>query len=223
MAGEASDESARLTPVKGRIVFLIRLKPGMQEQFLQAYQSIRHVVAEGVEGHLVDQVCQLADDPDQWLITSEWESVEHFLEWERLEEHRELARPLRECMAEATSLKFVVREETSGARSDGGRPAREAVRATVQMKVNADRHREFEQAWHTVAERARSVPGIVRQTLLRDAEDPLTFLIESDWESREAFAQFEHSDEQDDMTAQLRELRESARQTVHEIVDLVER
>jgi len=98
--------------MKGRVVFLIKLKPGAEEDFLAAYAGIRHLVAEGVEGHLVDQVCQSPDDPDSWLITSEWETLEHFLSWERTEEHRETVKPMRECMAEARSLKFEVREET---------------------------------------------------------------------------------------------------------------
>ena len=76
--------------MKGRVVFLIRRRPDVtDEQFLEAYGKIRHTVAEGVPGHLVDQVCQMPDDPEQWLITSEWETLEHFLEWERTEEHRD--------------------------------------------------------------------------------------------------------------------------------------
>jgi heme-degrading monooxygenase HmoA len=97
---------------KGRVVFLIRIKPGMQDAFLQGYELIRHDVARGVKGHLVDQVCQSPDEPENWVITSEWESLEDFLAWERTEEHRELVKPMRECMAEARSLKFIVREET---------------------------------------------------------------------------------------------------------------
>jgi len=98
---------------KGRVVFLIRLKPGSQDAFLEGYEAIRHEVAEGVQGHLVDQVCQSPDDPDSWVITSEWESLEDFLAWERTEEHRETVKPMRECMAEARSLKFEVVQETS--------------------------------------------------------------------------------------------------------------
>ena len=98
--------------MKGRVVFLLRLKPDSHERFLEAYEGIRHVVAQGVEGHLVDQVCQSRDDPDSWLITSEWESLDDFLEWESTEEHRELVKPMRECFAEARSLKYEVREET---------------------------------------------------------------------------------------------------------------
>lgn len=98
--------------MKGRVVFLIRTKPGLQAAFLQAYEGIRHLVARGVPGHLVDQICQSPTDPDSWAITSEWESLGDFLAWEATQEHRDQVKPLRECMAEAKSLKFVVREET---------------------------------------------------------------------------------------------------------------
>jgi heme oxygenase (mycobilin-producing) len=104
---------------KGRVVFAIQLKPGMQKQFLEAYEGMRYEVARGVKGHLVDQVCRSPDDPDSWLITSEWESLDDFLAWEATDEHRALARPLRECMAEARSLKYVVQRETAGGEAVG--------------------------------------------------------------------------------------------------------
>ncbi len=97
---------------KGRVVFILDLKQGMDDRFLEAYEGIRYEVAQGVKGHIVDQVCRSTEDPDKWLITSEWESIDDFLTWESTEEHRELARPLRECIDKATSLKFVVVEET---------------------------------------------------------------------------------------------------------------
>lgn len=112
LSGQTVRDTMGTDRTKGRVIFLIRLKPGAQAQFLEAYESIRHEVARGVKGHIVDQVCQSPDDPDSWMITSEWESLDDFLAWERTEEHRELARPLRECFAEARSLKYVVREET---------------------------------------------------------------------------------------------------------------
>ena len=51
-------------------------------------------------------------DDDRWLITSEWQRLEHFLDWERSDGHRELAKPLRDCIASARSLQFDVVEET---------------------------------------------------------------------------------------------------------------
>ena len=99
--------------MKGRVVFHIRLKPGREADFLKAYEAIRHIVAQGVKGHLVDQICQSIDDPLDWLITSEWESIDSFLEWRRLPEHRDLVKPMRDCWDDAKSHKFEVRYETS--------------------------------------------------------------------------------------------------------------
>jgi heme-degrading monooxygenase HmoA len=98
---------------KGRVVFLITIKPGTEKEFLEAYEGIRHEVAQGVPGHIVDQVCQSPENPDNWLITSEWESLDQFYEWESTQEHRDLVKPMRDCMQEARSLKYVVREETA--------------------------------------------------------------------------------------------------------------
>lgn len=104
-----------MRPRKGRVVFLVRLKPGATDAFLAAYERIRADVA-GVRGHIVDQVCKLRADDDEWLITSEWRSLDCFLDWERSESHRELARPMRDCIASARSLQFDVVEETRLAR-----------------------------------------------------------------------------------------------------------
>jgi heme-degrading monooxygenase HmoA len=97
------------------------------------------------------------------------------------------------------------------------------IRATLYMKVKAGREDEFEQAWRVVGARTRLVPGNIRQALLRDPEDSTSFVITSDWESREAFGHFEHSTEQDMLTAPLRELRESAKMTIHELVVHIEK
>jgi heme oxygenase (mycobilin-producing) len=99
---------------RARIFFLLRVPKDRIRDFLDAYERIRHVVANGVEGHLVDQVCQAADDPERWLITSEWRSLSHFEAWERTDEHRALVAPMRACIAEARSLRFLVRAETRG-------------------------------------------------------------------------------------------------------------
>ena len=98
--------------MKGRVVFHLRLKPGREADFLQAYEAIRHEVAQGVPGHIVDQVCQSTGDPLDWLITSEWESLDAFVEWEQTQEHRDLVKPMRECWDDAKSYKFEIKVET---------------------------------------------------------------------------------------------------------------
>lgn len=98
-----------------RVVFLIRVPQPRTEEFLRAYDAVRYLVAEGVDGHLVDQVCRSAADPEQWLITSEWRSLAHFEAWERSPAHRDLVAPMRACITEARSLRFEVLTETVSA------------------------------------------------------------------------------------------------------------
>jgi heme-degrading monooxygenase HmoA len=105
---ETETESTR-----ARVIFLITVPAGRTEDFLAAYQQIRYEVAEGVPGHLVDQVCQSPADPEQWLITSEWDCLESFEAWERSPDHRTLVRPMRECFTDAKSIRFVIRQQTS--------------------------------------------------------------------------------------------------------------
>jgi len=92
------------------------------------------------------------------------------------------------------------------------------VRATLHMKVKDGRGDDFEREWRAIAEEVRKVPGNARQTLERDPEDLDSFVVTSDWSSREEFGRFERSPEQDELTAPLRHLRASARMTVHDLV-----
>jgi len=96
------------------------------------------------------------------------------------------------------------------------------VRATLYMKVKDGHGSDFEREWLTIAEEVRKVPGNLRQALARDPEDSDSFIVTSDWSNRETFGTFERSPEQDDLTAPLRELRASARMTVHELVTHIE-
>lgn len=105
---------------RARVVFLIRVPTERTADFLAAYELVRFEVAEGVPGHVMDQVCQSATDPEQWLITSEWDSIESFEAWEKSPDHRTLVRPMRECMTEAKSMRFVIRKQTSRRQQPAG-------------------------------------------------------------------------------------------------------
>jgi heme-degrading monooxygenase HmoA len=96
------------------------------------------------------------------------------------------------------------------------------LRATLHMRVKEGRERDFEDAWRTIAEEVRRAPGSIRQALLRDPEDQRNFVVTSDWENRDAFTRFERSPEQDNLTAPLRDFRESGQMTVHELLVHVE-
>jgi heme-degrading monooxygenase HmoA len=91
-------------------------------------------------------------------------------------------------------------------------------RAMLFMKVKAGQEEAFERAWREVAAHACRAPGNIQQALLRDPDDGSTFVISTDWASREAFRQFERSPMQDELTRPLRELRESVHMAGYDLV-----
>jgi heme-degrading monooxygenase HmoA len=109
IGGAASTEAARL-----RVVLLLDIRKGEQQRFLDAYELLRIQVAS-VPGHVSDQLCQSIEDPSQWLITSEWEGSSPFLAWVDSAEHREMVRPMHDCVNDTRSLRYSILRETSAA------------------------------------------------------------------------------------------------------------
>ncbi|WTO10283.1 antibiotic biosynthesis monooxygenase [Micromonospora sp. NBC_00617] len=97
---------------RARVIFLVRVPAHAPRSSSPRTSQVRHLVADGVPGHPVDQVCRSSTDPEQWLITSEWASLADFESWERTEEHRDLVRPMRECFTDARSLRFHIHAQT---------------------------------------------------------------------------------------------------------------
>jgi heme-degrading monooxygenase HmoA len=108
-----------------RVVLLVDVYDGAQQQFLEAYEQLCNQVAS-VPGHVSDQLCQSIENPSQWLITSEWESAPPFLTWVNSEAHVRMVEPLHSCVRDTRSLRFHVVRETG--------PTREAdaARGTLQ-------------------------------------------------------------------------------------------
>ena len=96
-----------------RVVLLVDVYDGAQQQFLEAYESLCSQVAS-VPGHVSDQLCQSIENPSQWLITSEWESAPPFLTWVNSEEHVRMVEPLHSCVRDTRSLRFHIVRETGG-------------------------------------------------------------------------------------------------------------
>ncbi|MEU3411148.1 MULTISPECIES: SchA/CurD-like domain-containing protein [unclassified Streptomyces] len=96
-----------------RVVLLVDVHDGAQQQFLEAYEQLCNQVAQ-VPGHVSDQLCQSIENPSQWLITSEWESAPPFLTWVNSEEHVRMVEPLHSCVRDTRSLRFHVVRETGG-------------------------------------------------------------------------------------------------------------
>jgi heme-degrading monooxygenase HmoA len=103
-----ADDTSRL-----RVLFLMDVLDDHQERFLAAYERIRNQVAD-VPGHISDQLCQSLGNSAQWLITSEWLSSEHFLDWVDSPAHREMVAPMSACLGSKNSLRYLIMQETPG-------------------------------------------------------------------------------------------------------------
>jgi heme-degrading monooxygenase HmoA len=119
------EERVRPNDPRLRVVLLLDVQDGAQQRFLEAYEQMRYQVS-AVPGHLTDQLCQSTEDPLRWLLTSEWEAAEPFLAWLDSPEHREMVKPMSNCVRDTRSLRFTVFRETSGTQTiDSGLPPRE--------------------------------------------------------------------------------------------------
>ncbi|MEU6707786.1 antibiotic biosynthesis monooxygenase family protein [Streptomyces wuyuanensis] len=93
------------------VVFAVRVIEGGEEGFLEMYDKLRKSVA-GTPGLIVERLGEPVDDSRQWVITSEWETPEHFFAWQQSEDHLALVAPLREWVDSTQSLRFRVVKET---------------------------------------------------------------------------------------------------------------
>ncbi|MFF4014749.1 SchA/CurD-like domain-containing protein [Streptomyces sp. NPDC001843] len=110
-----------------RVVLLVDVYDGAQQQFLEAYEQLCNQVAS-VPGHVSDQLCQSIENPSQWLITSEWESAPPFLSWVNSEEHVRMVEPLHSCVRDTRSLRFHIVRETDTDTTAGKRRLQAAPR-----------------------------------------------------------------------------------------------
>ncbi|MGW7458960.1 SchA/CurD-like domain-containing protein [Streptomyces sp. NPDC054797] len=122
-----------------RVVLLMDLHEGTQQQFFEAYEQLRHDIAS-VPGHISDQLCQSFEDPSQWLITSEWESAPQYLAWVNSEHHAEQVKPLGRCARNMRPLKFTVLRETGRGYDQAARPTTTRLQTTPRLGAGIVRH-----------------------------------------------------------------------------------
>ncbi|MFC3573165.1 SchA/CurD-like domain-containing protein [Streptomyces yaanensis] len=122
-----------------RVVLLVDVYDGAQQQFLEAYEQLCNQVAS-VPGHVSDQLCQSIENPSQWLITSEWESAPPFLAWVNSEEHVRMVQPLHSCVRDTRSLRFHVVRETGGEASAAAESAQRRLQTSPRIGDGVIRH-----------------------------------------------------------------------------------
>jgi heme-degrading monooxygenase HmoA len=95
--------------VSVRLVVDVRVKDGTEGDLTAAYAAL---VARAAQepGLIAHQLCQSVDEPNRWLVISEWESLEQSTAWDRSEDHGRLLAPMRACFAQAARGAFEVRD-----------------------------------------------------------------------------------------------------------------
>jgi quinol monooxygenase YgiN len=89
------------------------------------------------------------------------------------------------------------------------------------MRAVEGSEHSFERGLREAMDEISRVPGNLRQELIRDADDPRTFLIISDWTDRAALDEFGRSRHRDRIMAAVREIRESAERHTYEVVQSI--
>jgi heme-degrading monooxygenase HmoA len=77
-----------------------KIKPGQQEAFEAAYAEVTRKV-KGTPGHVRDELLHRTDQAESYVLLSEWESQEKFLEWVDAPIHRNTTTPMRPYWAGA--------------------------------------------------------------------------------------------------------------------------
>lgn len=124
---------------KLRVILLLDLYEGAQQQFLEAYELMRKQVAS-VPGHISDQLCQSIENPSQWLITSEWESAPPFLAWVNSEEHVETVKPMHSCVRDTRSMRYSILRETGPRQPHTPDPASAGKQVAARVGDGVARH-----------------------------------------------------------------------------------
>ena len=83
------------------------------------------------------------------------------------------------------------------------------VRTVLAMRTREGCEERFEAEWRTAAEEIRTLDGCLHQDLVRDADDPRSYLIISDWADRDRLLRI------------IRELRESAQRHTYQVLHSV--
>lgn len=77
-----------------RVMVFAQICPDDRRAFEEAYAKVSATVA-GTPGHVRDELLRSEDDLGAYVLLSEWESREAFLDWEDAPIHRQATTPMR--------------------------------------------------------------------------------------------------------------------------------
>ena len=77
-----------------RVMVFADIREGEEEKFIEAFKEVTAKV-KGTPGHIRDELLRRDDQPNKFILLSEWESKEAFLGWEDDPVHMNTTTPMR--------------------------------------------------------------------------------------------------------------------------------
>lgn len=92
-----------------RFIMDARVREGGVDDLRTAYSALRARVAEepGLVSH---QLCEVIDDPERWMVISEFENLEAAQRWNQSQDHARLTVAMRACFTSGQSITLELRD-----------------------------------------------------------------------------------------------------------------
>ena len=183
-----------------RILVFATIKEEHREAFEQAFAQVAEKM-KGTPGHVRDDLLRDVRDPSSYVVAGEWTSREEFQTWFDDPSHpgtTTAMRPYWEETARHGIWDVAVMEQ-------GGSSAPVTARAMVFVELEPEQGETFESTFAGVASQVRDTPGLLANMLLRKAHQPGSYIVMSEWESKEHFLGWEDVPSHRELTKPLQE------------------
>ena len=96
--------------MKARVLFMVYVRPGEEQNFEEAYKQVSERNRGRIPGQLYDELLRPAAPQDPYILLSHWNSLEEYRAWEQTPGHRESAAPLRQYWLRTHSQLYILVE-----------------------------------------------------------------------------------------------------------------
>ncbi|MGW3248650.1 antibiotic biosynthesis monooxygenase family protein [Streptomyces sp. NPDC001070] len=92
---------------KTRVVLRIRLQEGSGDEYAAAYDLVHRDITTA-DGFISSQLCRSVADPDSFIVTSEWRSLEQYLAFVQSKDFKARRAGMRDRVLEHESAQYTV-------------------------------------------------------------------------------------------------------------------
>jgi 2-polyprenyl-6-methoxyphenol hydroxylase-like FAD-dependent oxidoreductase/heme-degrading monooxygenase HmoA len=176
-----------------RTILRMRARDGCADEFESAWRVAAAEISR-MPGNLRQELIRDAEDPQAFLITSDWRDSQALDAFGRSAVRERLTAALRDLRESADRATYQVLHTVT---AKGPR-----IRVVVTVTVQEGQEEAYERAYLKVAERMRGTPGHVREELLREPGTG-TYHLFAEWEDEQSFSAWADDQSHMEQTAPL--------------------